>query len=281
MKLRIWDRILSALMGLIVMLCAAGVLLYCVGVFPLAERLPALAQGWARWIAVAVCALMMLLGLHGVGMLFRRRKDKGFVLQHTEFGDMSISMKALENMVKKCVEAHPELKVSSTKIYRVRSGISVEIRILLMSGVNIPLAVNALQKQIKQYITSCSGVDVHEVRVKVETDIARLAPPADVSISEDTLPLPVEQICQHKEQPQTYAEKKPAVEPVQPTENAEAQAETAAEAVADPEQSAETTDEPAAEETAAPADEQAEAAEPDPSEAESAAEPEQKEEALI
>lgn len=236
MKLRIWDRILSALMGIVVMLCAAGVILYCLGIFPLAERLPALAQGWLRWATVAVCALLILLGLHGVSMLLRRRKDKGFVMQRTEYGDMSISMKALENMVRKCVEAHPELKVSHTKIYRVRSGISVEIRILLMSGVNIPLAVNALQKQIKQYITSCSGVDVHEVRVKVETDIARLAAPAVVPLAdssdfEDTLPLPVEQICQHKEEPQTYCEKaaSPAEKPApesKPAEAATAQEET-------------------------------------------------------
>jgi hypothetical protein len=44
------------------------------------------------------------------------------------------------------------------------------MRISLASGVNIPLAVSALQKQIKQYITSCSGVDVREVRVMVETN---------------------------------------------------------------------------------------------------------------
>ena len=46
----------------------------------------------------------------------------------------------------------------------------MDIKITLLSGVNIPLTVNALQKQIKQYITSCSGVDVHKVRVMVETD---------------------------------------------------------------------------------------------------------------
>ena len=46
----------------------------------------------------------------------------------------------------------------------------ITIRIALASGVNIPIAVSALQKQIKQYITSCSGVDVKEVRVMVETN---------------------------------------------------------------------------------------------------------------
>ena len=53
-------------------------------------------QAWMRWaIFGAVMLLLVLLGLHGVGMLFRRRKDKGFVVQHTEYGDMNISIKAL------------------------------------------------------------------------------------------------------------------------------------------------------------------------------------------
>ena len=275
MKLRVRDRIFSALMGVVLLLCAAAVILHCFGVIQLGNYLSLILQGWVRWVVVAVCAVLALIGLRGVGLLFRRRREKGFVLQRTEYGDMSISMKALENMVKKCVEAHPELKVNHIRIYRVRSGISVEIRILLMSGVNIPLAVNALQKQIKQYITSCSGVDVYEVRVKVETDVARLAPPADMPLSEDTLPLPVDQICQHKEEPQTYAAK-PAEETKPLPEIIEAQEEVTVEETAQPEAAAEEPE--AAAEPVAEAPE-AEAIEPEKSAEESAAEPEQSEEA--
>lgn len=232
MKLRIWDRILAALTGLVLIAVAVCGLLWCFGGGELDRYLSDITEGWLRWAAVAVCVVLILLGLHGLSLLCRRRKDKGFVMQRTEYGDMSISMKALENMVKKCVEAHPELKVSHTKIYRVRSGISVEIRILLMSGVNIPLAVNALQKQIKQYITSCSGVDVYEVRVKVETDIARLAPPAEVPALEEASPLQMEQLCQHKEEPQIYTEKAAQAETV---EELPAVQEAPAEPAAEPE----------------------------------------------
>ena len=92
-------------------------------------------------------------------------------MQHTELGDMSISMNALDTMVRHCVDQHKELTVKSTRISRVKSGIVVEIRIMLAAGVNIPLTVNALQKQVKQYIMSCSGVEVYEVKVLVETGI--------------------------------------------------------------------------------------------------------------
>lgn len=76
-------------------------------------------------------------------------------------------MGALESMVKKCVASHQELTVGAIRIHHAHEGVIVEIKVTLLNGMNIPLTVNALQKQIKQYITSCSGVDVHKVRVMV------------------------------------------------------------------------------------------------------------------
>jgi uncharacterized alkaline shock family protein YloU len=174
-KLKLTDRILAALSGLIILLIGLGLLVYGVGIFPFKLDLSFLTQPfvlWQRAVMVAAALLMSILGIHGIAMLFRNGRDHGFIAQHTEYGDLSISMSAMENMVKKCVDSHNELKVSNTRIQHARDGIIVSIRISLGNGVNIPLTVSALQKQIKQYITSCSGVDVKEVRVMVETNNA-------------------------------------------------------------------------------------------------------------
>lgn len=262
MKLRVRDRIVSAVLGVMVMAAAVAALLYATGVLAGTEAENLLNSCLANcpvWLTVVVCILLFLVGLCGVAMLFRRRKDKGFVLQHTEYGDMSISMKALANMVKQCVESHPELTVTQTRIEHFRGGVTVEMKITLASGINIPLTVNALQKQIKQYITSCSGVDVHEIRVLVETDMAKLLPAPETAVVEpvvveaqaETVEKAAECLCMHREEPQTYAEA-----PVQETalqeeaaaepEIAEEEAETAVEA-AEEEQPAEEAEEPEAE----------------------------------
>ena len=62
----------------------------------------------------------------------------------------------------------------STGLENSRDGLVIKLRIGLASGVSIPLVVSALQKQIKQYVTACSGVDVREVKVQVETASANL-----------------------------------------------------------------------------------------------------------
>ena len=244
-KLRFWDRVLSAVMGVLCILAAAAIVLHVAGWLTLQQirdMIASLTVGWQPWMYWGVFGVAMLLlvmlGLHGVGLLFRRRKDKGFVTQHTEYGDMNISIKALENMVKKCVDAHSELTANSTRIYLVRGGVSMDMKITLASGVNIPLTVNALQKQIKQYITSCSGVDVHEVRVKVETDTVKLLPPPSAPVIE---PAPVEEIKRvespaetapkHKEEPAQFVQ--PVQEAVE-TPVAEPVTEIPAEVVEEP-----------------------------------------------
>ena len=263
-KLRVWDRIRSAVMGLIIALLSACVILYFVGVVPdwKGEYVSSSIVLWQRAAVVAGCTVLLLLGLSGIGLLFRRRRDKGVVVQHTEYGDMSISMKAMENMVRKCVEAHPELNVNHTRIYHSRGGVCVDLKITLLNGVNIPLTVNALQKQIKQYITSCSGVDVEEVRVMVETEAAKSLPaPEVVIVPAEPEPEPVlvekaaECICQHQEEPAAYAEA-----PAQLDEAVEAEIvveEAAAEE--QPEAEEETQEEVAAEETEAETVEEAQA----------------------
>jgi len=272
-KLRIWDRILAALMGILCILAAVGIVAYAFGLFPVQQVKDLLQKftvmDWRKWLIVGAGALVLAaVGIYGIGMLFRRRKDKGFVVQHTEYGDMSISMKAMENMVKKCVDSYGELTVNQTKIYLVRSGVSVDLKITLASGVNIPLTVNSLQKQIKQYITSCSGVDVYEVRVKVETDPVKLLPAPQSPVVEPEpaeevkcVEAPAEREYQYKEEPEQYAkasEKEEAVEAAseKPVEETAESAEEIAE------ETAETPAEEAVEEVAAAA-ETAEQAEPE------------------
>lgn len=214
MKMTVWDRILSAISGALI--TAAGLCLLDIGLGTSLLGAPwvnTFSVWWQRAVVIVVALLLIALGVHGIVLLFRRRHEKGFIIQHSEYGDMSISMNALESMVQKCVASHQELKVNATRIQHAREGIIVDIRITLLGGVNIPLTVNALQKQIKQYITSCSGVDVHKVRVMVETD-ARSAsgteaqPAAEAPILAAAAPLAdgiEEPILRHAQEPASQA----------------------------------------------------------------------------
>ena len=173
MKIRILDRILVFLAGVLLIAAGAAVVAGIFWDIPVADFYESL-QGKST-VAIAAACVLALLGVYCMGMMFRRYKGKrGFVVQRTEGGELSISIKAIENLVQKCIDKHEELHVLSTGLENSRDGLVIKLRIGLASGVSIPLVVSALQKQIKQYITACSGIDVLEVKVQVETASASL-----------------------------------------------------------------------------------------------------------
>ncbi len=173
MKIRILDRILVFLAGVLLIAAGAAVVAGIFWDIPVADFFASL-QGKST-VAIAAACVLALLGVYCMGMMFRRYKGKrGFVVQRTEGGELSISIKAIENLVQKCIDKHEELHVLSTGLENSRDGLVIKLRIGLASGVSIPLVVSALQKQIKQYITACSGIDVLEVKVQVETASASL-----------------------------------------------------------------------------------------------------------
>ena len=132
MKIRIADRILVALAGLILLLLAVCLLdqtLLPMGVTAWLQQLttPVSAQpSHALYItAVIACvAVLVLLGLYCLGMLFRHQKKskRGFVMQQTECGELSISVRAIEGLVQKCVDRHDEIHVMSTALDTTRDG---------------------------------------------------------------------------------------------------------------------------------------------------------------
>lgn len=210
MKIRVADRLLVALAGLLLIALSAGLVAEAFFAVPLLKALAAFlaSRETVNMVIAASCAVvLLLLGLYCVAMLFRRRGGKrGFVMQCTENGELSISIRAIEGLVQKCVDQHDELHFNSMSLQNTRNGLIIRLRVALAGGVNIPLAVGALQKQIKQYVTACSGVDVLEVRVQVETSDSKLKQPSAFAVPELTPGTPA------------YEEPIPMAKPAEPEE---------------------------------------------------------------
>ena len=196
MRLRVIDRVLIALSGLILLGVAALSVLGLMGitVTPLTQAQAYLTEKnlWGVALGVA-CALLALLGIYEVSVLFRRgKRHRGFISQRSENGEIAISVKTIESLVTKCAKKHGEIEVQSVQVEETRNGLLIKLRATLPSGMNIPLAVGTLQKQLKQYITACSGVDVSEVRVKVDST-EKAASGSPYAVPDEAASLPVDQ----------------------------------------------------------------------------------------
>ena len=268
MKIRFWDRVILFCGALLTV--AAGILLMVAGLQFAGWFGAAMTAGW-RVVCIVGGVLLIALGAY----LFLLPKSLGgskhdFIVQQTDNGELRISVKAIENLVQKCVDMHEEISMDSMAIHNVREGVSVDLRISLANNISIPLAVASLQKQIKQYLAASSGIEVKEVRVSVETTDGEAGEdgdfivPAEEGAAEKAAPkngeskLPLHQrIFGKPEQPANMPEPPTAEEIAQ---EAEAVAEEAAEEAAPFAEETETAAEEAAETPAPETDDEPAAA---------------------
>ena len=172
MRLRVSDRIFVAIAGiLLIAVCAAFVAqMFCgVDLINQAQKLFSNEKAEVKIILTAAAVLILLLGLYCFLVLFRHRgrKDK-FILQKNDNGELAISVKALENMVSKCLDQHEEIKVQSMHLENRKDGLLIRIRGSVSGGISIPLTLEAVQRQIKQYVTACSGVEVKSITMQID-----------------------------------------------------------------------------------------------------------------
>lgn len=199
MKMKFWDRLILFLGALLVL--AAGAVLMIAGLQftgVLGETL----NTPVRVCCIAGGALLIIFA--GYLMLLPGKYAAGrhsFIVQQTDNGELRIAVKAIENLVQKCVDKHEEIELNAMHIRNAREGVTVDMSISLANNISIPLTVASLQKQIKQYLVASSGIEVKEVRVSVET-----AGGANGEAQEEPELVPQEEAEKEKE--------KPAPEPV-------------------------------------------------------------------
>ena len=204
MKHPVLDRILILLCAVAAFAGTAGIVLLLFGYLSMDSIIAFLGRvdvnSWLQRCGLILCALVLfILGILLVGITLpgKRKRSSNYAIQHNENGMVRISVKALEALVQKVLDEHAELKVVTSSMHSDEESVRVDLHVTMQSDISMPLAISALQKQIKKYIESCSGVMVQEVRVYVDnttpaTNEAANSPYAipAVLLGKDQLPQP-------------------------------------------------------------------------------------------
>ena len=179
MKHPVRDRFWVFLCGLSALCAAAVVAALAIGQLPVEPMNELLAyisgsltvKDQAVMLGAAAALVIVALRLFSIIFPAKKKRSSSFAYQQNENGMVRISVKALEALVQRCLNQHKELKVVSSSLFSDEESVSVDAHITLQSDISMPLAISALQKQIKRYLEACSGVVVEEVRVFVDGTI--------------------------------------------------------------------------------------------------------------
>lgn len=224
MNKSVWIRVMTALSGVALLLASAaavGERFFGITVSAWAGRLFAAQGPWMMLLTLVVILLLAVLGVSCILVLLpgRKPKKRGYVMQKTENGPIGISVKTIEGQIRTCVQKHDVIARADISVAEGRTGLIILLTVDQAAGVNIPLSVGMLQKQIRQYVSACSGIEVQEVRVLVENS-ASPVPASPFAVPQTT------QVGEPETEEKDYAEAAGGLVMSIPAEEAADEAET-------------------------------------------------------
>lgn len=163
-------RVLVVFLGLLLIGGALFILVCNYNLIPtLRVALPAWAgENMVLGLAIALLVVALILLILG---LRSSKKVGNAVLKGSEYGEVLISITAVENMVLRVVQQTQGIKDVSRQVLFTPDGLVVRVRIRVMPDIALPGLISELQSKIKEYLEEITGIVVHEVKVMVENII--------------------------------------------------------------------------------------------------------------
>lgn len=179
MKTRFIDRLLLALLLLIMFAVSLLMILLSLGLFHIEVIIST--------ISLVFSNLPYLIALGAAGgilfvitlrlMLWRNPKPKEdaqapktTLIKTTDIGTSFITLSALDSMVQKHCRANNKIRnISSAIVASPDGGITISVKLSLMPDTDIPELTGELQSSLKEYIEKYSGITVREIGILIES----------------------------------------------------------------------------------------------------------------
>ncbi|MEW5932299.1 MAG: alkaline shock response membrane anchor protein AmaP [Bacillota bacterium] len=135
---------------------------------PLSGLQAGLADPQGRWILGILGVLFFAFSVRFLTLGVRNQRGARSVVHETAMGDVSVSLGAIENLVRRVARQCTGVRDVRGWVRYGAAGLSVRLRLIVSPDVNIPKASEEVQKAVAEYVRDVVGVGVAEVRVMVE-----------------------------------------------------------------------------------------------------------------
>ena len=173
MKIKLVDRILLVLILIIVLIVSLAVLLTAVRLvpqyifsriaeWPYTDFTNSLILGVTS-ILLLIIALRLLFG----GKQQPETKPNYTLVKSNEHGSVFITLPAIDSMVQKHCRANSNIRECISNVCPVKDGVTIILKLSLLPDTNVPELTSLLQKELKEYIESLSGILVQEIGILI------------------------------------------------------------------------------------------------------------------
>lgn len=119
-----------------------------------------------------IWALLVLYLFMGLWLLWKGvrvpRTNKQSIVHEQNLGQVKVALPAVEALVEKEVAGVQEIKEVKAQVQTVPQGVSINLQLVVVPGVNIPALSSDIQQRVKDNIYNVIGITVQEVRVAVD-----------------------------------------------------------------------------------------------------------------
>lgn len=175
MKLSIFDRILLAILLIAAILTAFVLFAVASNILPEndANYFVHLFYGISRNQMILAGSGLALL-LISVKLLFAGKREKAIrqpssaCMRRNENGGMFIALSAIDGMIERHCLAQTGVSACRTSLKQSEDGVMIGVRLVTSENANIVAITEALQKSLKSYIETNTGICIKEIGVLVE-----------------------------------------------------------------------------------------------------------------
>ncbi len=121
-----------------------------------------------------VVGFIMLVSLFWANLIYARRQKERTIAFDNPAGPVSVSLSAMEDLIRRIVVRVPEIKEIRPTIIATKKGLDVEIKLILRTDVHIPEMTAKLQDLIRSKIQDVIGLEgkinirIHVVKIIAE-----------------------------------------------------------------------------------------------------------------
>ncbi len=128
----------------------------------------ALESARGRWTVGLIGAVFFAASVQLIVAAFARRGGGQPVVHESSMGEVSISLDAVESLVKKVARSVKGVREIKAVVTHTKDGLAAHLRGTISPEVSIPEVSEEIQSSVRQYVKRVVGVEMAEIRIEVE-----------------------------------------------------------------------------------------------------------------
>ena len=164
----ILDRIILTIYTFLLTFLSLGVILLSLRLISMEWVRTSIESISGRWEAGLVGAVFLLVSIRLLLAGLRSRRNGKLIKHHTDFGDILVSLDAIENLVEKTARHIRGIRGVKVSVDHSQSGVTIMLRIVVSPDSNIPTVTEEVQQKVNDAIKNTVGVEPAEIRIKVD-----------------------------------------------------------------------------------------------------------------